>query len=325
MQKFNFYLTLFIGMVLVFSCQKSIETNLASETVVLSNDAKVVDGILQLPSQKLFNDLTKDLAKQQDKLNDFESKFSGFISMRTAFSALTENDAENIVKNGITERYKGFVSIIGHDESQEITRTITDPILATLVNKDGLLMIEGKLYRFEYDKFYVLKLKNGASSRVSFDEKSDGVIVGKITYGGAPNAKITASNTCIQEYWVGNNKRRMAGDIDYSYYSLPGGTFYVNVTLYTKHQRRILGVSWWTTNADDMLLQGSIKIDNGNSVYTDYFSSPSSSDGWIERSYPSGCVNTPAGTICGTVYSNINTFHRAKCNDNVVRYCSLSM
>ena len=106
MKKFNFYLMLFVGTVLVFSCQKPIETNLDSETSVMSDDMKVIDGILQLPNQKTFDDLTQDLAKQQDKLSDFESKFSGFVSMRTAFAALEDIDAENIVKNGITERTK---------------------------------------------------------------------------------------------------------------------------------------------------------------------------------------------------------------------------
>lgn len=174
----------------------------------------------------------------------------------------------------------------------------------------------------------MLKLKNGASSRVSFDEKSEGVTVGKVTHSTSPNAKVAASTTCIKEYWVSGNKRRMAGDIDFSYYSVPGGNFYTNVTVYTKHQRRVLGVSWWTLNAEFMLLQGSIRIDDGNinGPFTNNFYTTSAQDGWIEISYPSNCYNVPnVGDICYPRYLSVSTFHEVKCNDNVVRDCSVSI
>ena len=327
MKKINFYLILFVGTVLVLSCQKPIESNLASETSVMSDEMKVVDGILHLPNQKTFDDLTQDLAKKQDKLSDFESKFSGFVSIRTAFAALKDIDAESIAKNGITERYKGFVSVIGNDESKEITRTITDPILATLVNKDGLLRIADQLYKFEYNKFYILKLKNGVSSKVSFDEKSEGVIVGKVTHSTSPNAKVAASTTCIQEYWVGNSKRRMAGDIDYSEYTANGGSQYSNVTIYTKHQKRVFGI-WWSTNIPMLSFSGNLIAHNVGSW---------SSGNWgiqhpinFERacndccseeiSFPSQC---PSG--CAPTVSNVNTDHTAYCSDGYYRTCSISI
>jgi hypothetical protein len=272
--------------VLVLSCQKSIDTDLTLSNAEPSSvtDVKVVDGVVHIPNRNTFVELVQNLSKEQDKLGDFESKLGGYISMKTVFANLEESDAESIVKNGVTEKYKGFVSVVGAGESQEITRSITDPILATLVNRDGLLVIADEVYKFEYDKFYISKLKN-KSLRLGFDVNSADKI-GKITHGNSPssNGRVANSEHCIDEYWVGANKRRMAGDVDYGIFSVPGGNFYTNVTIYTKHQKRVLGTSWWTIDAPVVRFQGSIRVINGNSIsYQQIPNQEKFNTGWVVR------------------------------------------
>jgi hypothetical protein len=329
MKRINFYLMLIVVMVLVVSCQKNWDMDLASETSESPNqEAKVIDGVLHIPTQKMFREITEKLVKERSALESFERNFTGFVSMKMAFSKLNENDAENITKNGVTDQYKGFVSVIGEGETQEITRTITDPILATLVNKDGLLVIENKIHKFHYDKFYAMSLQSSTAS-AGFDEKTIGVSLGKVAHRNSPNAKIASSTTCIQEYWVGGNKRRLAGDVDYTEYYLNGGLQYKNVTVYTKHQKRVLGTSWWTMDTGSLSLTGSIKIHNVQSLntgiwgtqFTYQINQSCNNCGLLQEPFGTNCPN--AG--CAPTYSNINTTNSGMCTDGQYRSCSISL
>lgn len=329
MKKVNFYLTLFIGMVMALSCKENYEMEATSKITDTANqEVKLVNGVLHIPSLKHFRQITENLTKKRDKLDEFEHQFAGFISVRTAFSQLTDVDAEKIATNGLTAQYKGYVSVIGEGETKEITRTITDPILATLVNREGLLVIGNTAHKFYYDKFYMSNLQNNAS-RIDFNEKDAGVSIGRVTHGNAlaSNARGAASIHCLHEYWVGNNKRRLAGDIDYSEYYTNGALHYRNVTVYTKHQKRVLG-TWWTMDTNSLSLTGSIKIHNLDSWETGiwgtqftYSINHSCTDcGWLEESFGSNC---PTG--CAPTYTDINTSHSGQLTNGSWEGCNLSL
>ena len=113
----------------------------------------------------------------------------------------------------------------------------------------------------------------------------------------------------------------MVGEVIYENYAYYGQTLYTDVRLITKHQKRVLGTSWWETDAN-LRLQWDIRILNLSNLpgYMDSGNITTVADGWLQRSYPSSCDNVPgAGTLCQTLYDNIWTEHMVGCNDGVAR------
>ncbi|MBO0948626.1 hypothetical protein [Fibrella forsythiae] len=256
--------------------------------------------------------------------------------MRTAYDQLTEKDVEQIIGKERMDYYSNFVTETGEGEEREITCVIGDPILATVVNQKGWLQIGTDLYKFKYDKLVLLT--SSSSARVAQvdagSESGSDMILGKVIRRSQPlgnNARLASSDYCLDEYWIsngllGSQKRRMAGVIEYTEYFHPNGLFYSDVDLYVKHQKRVLGVSWWEVNAPQLGINWSITMDNfSQPSYTETGSVSSDNDGLIRISYPSFCVTGPNGsTDCGRVFSRISTGNWVLCSDGIRRQCYLS-
>lgn len=199
-------LPLFIGVVMLitFSCQETQVASLQTEPSTI----RLVDGRISFPSQEAFRATVQELAKDQEHLDKFDTRFSGYVSMRAAYDQLTDVDAEKIVSKTAGKKYDNFTVEVGEGEDREITRVIGDPILATLVNADGWLQIGKELFKFKRDKFFVLE--NTSQARMAQVETglvvSPDVKVGRVTRSlrnALPNARVAADIHCLKEYWVG--------------------------------------------------------------------------------------------------------------------------
>jgi hypothetical protein len=72
--------------------------------------------------------------------------------MRTAYNSLTETDKENIGLSGSNKGFENFLTIIGEGIDKEAVMTIEDPLMATIINKDGLFIIGNQAYKITYDR-----------------------------------------------------------------------------------------------------------------------------------------------------------------------------
>jgi hypothetical protein len=298
-------------------------------------EVKLIDGHLSFESQEKFLKATEILKDKQKNLDQWEKQFSGFVSMRTAFEAITEKQKLNASKTNSLEGLEDIVSFTGEGEKREAVRNISDPILATLTSKDGILLIGKDAYKFDYDKFLIIKDYNATKVNQLKGARTagNGITEGKITHTKSPanvNAKVAESDVCLSEYWTGSwfssTKRRLVSDIDYTVYvpspNIP--TLYINVTVMSKHQSRYLG-TWWTTSISKIRLNGSLF--DQIAMQTIYFDETNFNTGWVQFSYPAGNCSPPVGGYAGPceyAYRNINVYSSGICEDGVPRNCSVS-
>ncbi|WP_077920558.1 hypothetical protein [Spirosoma sp. 209] len=322
-----------LAVLAIASCQRTVSLDPAPMVGNdLVADVQVIDGRLKFSSKEKFDKTVQLLAQQQDRLAEFEKKFNGFVSVRTAFNQMTDHDNESVAMRGIGESYKSYVAIIVKGEDKEIARTITDPILATLVSKDGWIYIGNDAYYVTRDQFELVK--NRSASKIADVmagrlNRSD-VIHGTVSHQpqNSAGARRADSQTCIQEYFDGSNKRRMAGDIDYEFYNAAGGTFYKSLTIYTKHQRRNFGTYWTQLNAPRLNISGSVTrrpITGGNTIDTFNFGIDNIDQ--ISRSYPeTSCQDVPGqGLVCDLIYSNVSSGHSATATTGAFLSCNITL
>lgn len=79
--------------------------------------------------------------------------------MKTAFNNLTESDFKKMAEANSVLGYENIAAFRGEGEEKELVRNVADPILATLVNKEGFIQIGNIAYRFYRDKFLLLKIQ----------------------------------------------------------------------------------------------------------------------------------------------------------------------
>ncbi len=140
-----------------------------------------------------------------------------------------------------------------------------------MISKDGWLYIGKEAYLFERDNFY--KINNYSKERLT--QVSAGARTGAdlakytITRTSTATAKgrRAAEVNCLQEYWVGGNKRRMAGVIGSTNYQ----GFYSMVYCVAKHQSRLFGSIWSTSDTPVIRTSGTVNV---------VYESPSGGPGW---------------------------------------------
>jgi hypothetical protein len=220
-----------------------------------------------------------------------------------------------------------------------------DPILATLVNKEGVLQVGNKAYRFFREKFIIIE--NPTASKLNkvgkntYLNENEGIIEGTITYNkignsNVKNGKTSNSITCIQEYrtrgGIGGIKKRMVGDIDYANYSAPAGYFYVSVVVATKHQQRILGV-WAAKNTNYVSVNATFNVPiNGGGSQNSTLSDRRDGQGYCEVSIPGGCIeiytgnpNRPYETICDDLVNTVNSYHESRVDNGDTKRCNQTL
>jgi hypothetical protein len=321
MKKFNFSLlnlpvALYLIAVFAFvACNREEPT---APNQQRADAIEVKDGRLHFASEELFRATIKQLGQQQNALAEWEKQFSGFTSMRTAFSQLTDEDYYKIASGNLAP-YQDIVTVIGEGEEKEAMRVISDGILATLVSKDGFLYVGNKAYKFSWDQMHIVedftaeKLKgiNFEAGQGTGEFKTMPIVhrLKRIQNQPLPSGKTAASIWCIKEYDF-NGKKRMAGDIDYT----DAGDFYSSANVMTKHQQRILGV-WYAQNTGWVLASGSAT--SAANKYTINFSTGKlGNNGYVDYTFTEGVFN-------------ISTYHEAACKDynsvtnTGLRFCEL--
>jgi hypothetical protein len=290
----------------------------------------ISDGILQFATQKDFNDVIKMLSNNQKDLDKWEKQWQNddFISMRTAFNNINANDIEKVSKNHNLPEYSSFVVIeLDVTRDKEAVRVIGDPIVATMVNKDGLVKVGNNMHKYYRDKEVIIKdyNKNKISYLESFDIKEDkekGIEVGKITRKaklieqtkGGRIAYFPADLHCTNYF---ENNRRMAGVHEYEHTGLGQRHSY---KIITKNQKRLFGI-WWANEAEWVELKGTWAVSDGQYYHVDH---RAYNTNWLESSVTVTCSTDGRGiTTCDASVDLVNSEHRVK-DEGTERSCNLS-
>ena len=301
------FLTVF-SILFIISCETSKDlsptTNLQEQKT--TEKVSISDGILQFATQKDFNDVMVMLSNNQKDLDKWEKQWQNddFISMRTAFNNINANDIEKVSKNHNLPEYSSFVVIeLDVTRDKEAVRVIGDPIVATMVNKDGLVKVGNNMHKYYRDKEVIIKdyNKDKIGYLRNFDIKEDkekGIEVGKITRKaklieqtkGGRIAYFPADLHCTNYF---ENNRRMAGVHEYEHTGLGQRHSY---KIITKNQKRLFGI-WWANEAEWVELKGTWAVSDGQYYHVDH---RAYNTNWLESTVPISCSYDPyyGFTIC---------------------------
>jgi len=314
--------------VLVVACNKDKIDQDTATPQALEKPISVVNGRLVFSSKESFEATIGTLKKQQNQLRKWESQFDGFTSMNTAYENLTESDFEKMAAANTTDGYENIITFVGVGEQREAVINIEDPLMASLVNKDGLLQIGEDVYKINYDQ--VVKVKVSDINKLEgarLSNKNASLEVLPVTHtvlseASSPNGRIAEERVCTQEYrtsgGIGGIKKRLVGEI----YATTIGVLYSGVGARTKHQQRIGGV-WFRKRTNQIRLtvtgqfvyygvgsrtenvnyDSGIQTDDGRDAYTFRF-----------------CFNAS----CEFKINYANSTHYALCDDGRARQCNLS-
>lgn len=165
------------GLLIFFSCQKKEEvviTQIKNSFPIASN-VTAKEGRLVFNTRNDFNSVINTLFKNQKKIENFESQFSGFTSNKQAFEGIDSTFLKSINYN--FDLISNYAKIIETPEGKSIERVIDNHLLASLFNDQGILQIGDSIFKFSYDftyKFNVSKLSQLKSAKL--DLSSNDVI-----------------------------------------------------------------------------------------------------------------------------------------------------
>ncbi|RMG19537.1 MAG: hypothetical protein D6730_21330 [Bacteroidetes bacterium] len=193
------------------------------------------------------------LFKNQGQLDNWEKTFEGFKSMRTAFEEITDEEQQMMARNGSIKGYENVISIIRNKEGElEETINIEHPIIATLVNEDGLIQIGDVVHKYTRNK--IIRLKNASQKQVEElklvnDQNlpSFGKISPIIRNTTPLNSSRAGNNTSWTTYDAG--KKRVKGQLEY--YNDGNTKGYSGCT---HHSKKKFGI-WWASKTNSLRLQ----------------------------------------------------------------------
>ncbi len=303
----------------VDSSATPIPQNLSSEKV------KVVNGVLVFANQQEFDNTVTALRNKDSKvLDEWETQFTEFTSIRKAYNSITEADMIKIGETQSLEGYENFMVLIDSGEDKEAMRIISSNAIATLFNQNGLVIINQNAYKYKFDK--VLKMSKPSAndllelakpypnspkiSLIDLERKINGVSI-----KGIKNGRVMGilNDHCLTEYWVGNSKRRIVGESNSN--KNWEGTIFNSINCKAKHQRRLAGI-WWA--------QDVTKISLSITSYLKYTSSGSPVPGLFPNPSELNDTNEVGWEGCNDCYGTV--YYSAWCrNSNNDEYsCSES-
>lgn len=320
---------------------ESHNARLASQEVLVNgSEIKTRRGIIVFASKEEYANAAKSLeANQSEKaLLNFEAQIgaSSFISMKTAFDNISEANMIKIGKTNSTEGYDGYVVIEGEGENKEAIRPVTGPVLATLVNKDGLLIVGNELRKYTYRNIFTIKdftdkdIELFLKSVYEYNLESDPRVIAKTikrkvvtTYfeekpKSDSNARIASEQQCIMSYWHGDVFKRGVGKLIVE--SIDHSVEFDQLTGETYHQRRVMGI-WWSDQAPENTVNMTWNVTTGYGPQSGTYNFTTYNDNRhiYSKSFWDGS-NRLAFTI-----NSFYGYPQIKGDDNGVRSCYLSM
>lgn len=189
--KASLFFTLFFVVFLSSCSKKELETTSLQPDETFSIErllegTSVENGILSIPSQDQFTRLLSYVSNMKiEDLKDFSSDL-GFSAMAVAYDDFFEysvSSTESGFDKPIKELRELYKSVLILEDDGMFRLNCTNPVFAKLANEDGLLIVEGRLFKFLSDRYIIIedgdinKLSLGLRMQESSPE--DGIFIVK--------------------------------------------------------------------------------------------------------------------------------------------------
>lgn len=294
------------------------------ETTENQKSISVLNGMIVFESEQVFEETIAKLMKNQNELDQWESQFKNFTSMRSSYNNLSEDDYEKIEKNNTSNYFHDLLKITEGDEP-EARMNIDDLVLATLVNHKGCLQIGQDVYKFRYDTLYKTNFENIQNlNQIDLLDKqslkSAGIETFEVThnYNEIDLSDNKADRTCDKRYWK-KKRKRLKGE----QWTTHIGSLYSGAGARTKHQKRSARI-WWRNKTKQLRLQV-------NGSYTQYFQgipSPiinvNEDTGWAsDDGREAYTLNFCVNASCTFEINDLTSIHECTCDDNNYERCDI--
>ena len=275
----------------MFSCSKnqleSPSPSQPNEVKLGVSDVQITDGILTFQSKEHLKNVVQELSKSK-KSKYFDGN-QGFVSMLTVRNKISETEMEEIAKNNSVGRYKGILSIqVINATEKRIVAAIDDDVFASVLSKDGVVVIGQSAYKIIEDKIYSYNLRNSSIKMTDFIANSTlpNVKVEQVKQTRAPlklkGARVLYGNAY---YESGGRDYRFYGDFASNDYG-----FYSNARVCVHHEKYFHG--WFGTRWWGGFDAPNISFSYTGSLYETPYISNFPANGDESGSYTSGVDNT---------------------------------
>lgn len=301
----------------------------------------VVDGVLSFADYKEFEATLQKMKNDDAYLESFESQFPGFISMRQAFDAITEEQQVAISRTKSNKGYEDILTLIpdqgGEIGDFEAVENVNLEFLSRIVNHRGLVQIGPDAYKITYHKTYktdaanihVLKgksigeLDNTKGVEVINNVRGPNMVEVSMTppdINQFDNLFVSVRNCTIS--YNNNGQKRIKGTLNN-----PWLVLYTDINVKTQHQKKVLGV-WWVNKAKSVSLSADGTFQENNiCIPTCPFSVRKSkkNDGEVIKVIEFCAGLGAAVALCDFDFVTANSTHTVECDDNQIRECSNSV
>ncbi|TDB58082.1 hypothetical protein [Arundinibacter roseus] len=289
----------------------------------------VKDGILCFESdqhfKKVFNSLMKD--PSYEKLNKWEGLFEGFVSMKTAYSNLTETDYLKIAEKESISGYEDLLYIRTENGEKEVTMVTEHPIFSRMFNKNGILVIAENAFKLKNDMLIKIPHNNDIKIKKILDNQNveNLEVLGisnQIIDNSFTNQRIDQSldleRSCHSLYNGGKNAFKaifvLIGTFSLSANEDWTSTFsglYNGVIAISQHRKKTLGL-WFAKDTNTLTLSGQVTRLNGNGSFFNYYIGPFTQNntdevaivyGWGENNRATGFVTSNGKGVDGNDYN----------------------
>lgn len=293
-----------------------------------SEKVKVVNGVLVFANQQEFDNTVKALRNKDSKiLDEWETQFTEFTSMRKAYNSITEADMIKIGESQSLQGYDNYITIITTNGEKEATRTIGSDAIATLFNKDGIAIIGEDAYKYKFEK--IIKVLKATPAEInalaSFNPQGLKSKVKEIALIRKVNGQTLSvkngrpegiqDDHCLDQY---ANNRRLVGESNVTWTN--NWQTFASVTCVAKHQKRVLG-TWWAESIPKIRLTLVSYLTNANSGY--YAPPPvpnpkdEDNDGYVRMDMDDCPCN---GTIAYTAWGKLSNNDERTCSESETSY-----
>ncbi len=314
-------------LLVVLSCSENrIIAEQNQELLNAKETFRVQDGVLHFSSKEEFDRVWQSILNKSNQfLDNWEKELPNFTSMRKAYTSITEADILKITSTKSIQGYENYLILIEVGGEIEATCMIDNEALATLFNKDGLVVIGAKAYKYKFNSIVEVKSANKdvlvelskpnpsmpktIIKEFVLERKTNGEIINDIANGKL--SKIL-NDHCIHQY-SSNGTKRVVGESNSN--KTLDGSWFTYLQCQAKHQRRIAGI-WWADDIPKIELYMSSALTNGGQNISVPLKVDADNNNNVQYTICFGGYNCAYGTIAYT--------GRGLCDDNQWRECSES-
>lgn len=149
------FIASFLSLTFLFSCEKEVfevKNESPHGALTILDHVSMENGMLKFETREDLDETLKYMVQEnQEGIFDFEDHFQGFLSNKTAFDALTEEDL--IKKNGDMSEFESIAHFLEVDGEKYLEPVIDSRLMQQIANQVGVFMVGDVVYKITYSNY----------------------------------------------------------------------------------------------------------------------------------------------------------------------------